>query len=111
VLRFIRIATEYLDGASGAYDSFDRDRAYEALRPDQIWENFAQSIQRLIRLSEYAQKPAPSMGSHGRQYIELAAKRLASDPYTAAYLAGYAVLSLLRPIIGDCRPRARMPAG
>jgi len=101
VIRFIRIATEYLDGASGAYDSFDRDRAYEALRPDQIWENFAQSIQRLIHLSEYAKKPAPSLGNRSRQYINMAANRLASDPYTAAYVAGYAVLSLLRPIIGD----------
>jgi len=100
-LRFIGIALEYLDGADGRYDSFDRDKDYEIVSPESIWESFAQVLQRLTRLPEYAKKKPAAFDANAKAFIAEAVKTMQAEPSIASYLGGYAVLSLLRPIIGS----------
>ncbi len=100
-LRFIRIAVEYLDGASGKYESFHRDRELPALEAEALWGAFAQSIQRLIHLAEYSAKAPTALQAEGKAYLALVAERFAADSRAAAYAAGYAVLSLSRSLVGQ----------
>ncbi len=100
-LRFIRIAAEYLDGASGRYESFDRSPDYVDLEAETIWEDFAQTIQRLARLAEYAIKPPATLPPAAKDLAARAAAELGRTPNAAAYLAGYAVLAILRGVVGE----------
>lgn len=100
-LRFIRVATEYLDGAAGRYESFDRDPEYVDLGAEAIWENFAQTIQRIARLAEYAAKPPVTLPPAAKAFAAKATSELALAPTSAVYLAGYAVLAILRGVVGE----------
>lgn len=99
-LRYIRIAREYLDGASGRYESFERNQKYSVLDADQVWDSFAQSIQRFIKLGEYVAKPPANLHSSGRALIRSLYTALNQNPRISAYIGGYLVLSLNRDIIG-----------
>jgi glycosidase len=100
-LRFIRIAAEYLDGASGRYESFDRNPEYLDLGAETIWEHFAQTIQRIARLAEFASKPPAALPPAAKAFAIKAAEELAAQADAAAYLAGYAVLAILRGVVGE----------
>jgi glycosidase len=119
-LRFIRIAYEYLDGASGRYESFARDPERAELPAEAIWEKFAQILQRLLKLAEFKAEAAPAAPAAGAQEALRTAPRpaaesspadddpaavlaavLAASPSTVAYLAGYASLALMRGIVGQ----------
>ncbi|MEW6566149.1 MAG: alpha-amylase family glycosyl hydrolase [Spirochaetota bacterium] len=99
-LRYIRIAREYLDGASGRYESFERKQEYSTLEAEQVWDSFAQSMQRFIKLGEYIEKPPANLQSSGRTFVASLYKALSEDPRISAYIAGYLVLALNRGIIG-----------
>lgn len=99
-LRYIRIAREYLDGASGRYESFECHQEYSTLEAEQVWDAFAQSIQRFIKLGEYISKPPAALHTNGRTFIEDLYTILNKQPLVSAYIAGYLVLSLSRGIIG-----------
>ena len=100
-LRFIRIAAEYLDGASGRYESFDRSPDYVDLEAETIWEQFAQTIQRLARLVEYATKPPATLPPAAKTFAAKAVEGIAAEANAADYLAGYAVLAILRGVVGE----------
>ncbi|HCM26932.1 MAG TPA: alpha-amylase [Treponema sp.] len=100
VLRFARLAAEYIDGASGKYESFVRDESYVGIESEAIWEGFAQSLQRLLRLPEYAAKPPAALTPPALRFVSDATGRLATEPNAAAYVAGYAVLAMLRGVVG-----------
>ncbi|MFQ3547981.1 MAG: alpha-amylase family glycosyl hydrolase, partial [Termitinemataceae bacterium] len=99
-IRFIKLAREYLDGASGRYESFERKQTYTALEEQLVWDSFALSLQRLIKLSEYGLKPSASMTARGQTFVKDLAEQLSAVSRKTAYLAGYLVLSLCRGIIG-----------
>lgn len=99
-LRFIGLARDYLDGASGRYESFERSKEYLALGTEKVWIAFALTVQRLIKLGEYAAK-TPATLRYGKTFIMELVTRLSQEPRVAAYLAGYVVLSLVRGIIGE----------
>jgi len=99
-LRYIRIAREYLDGASGRYESFERAQEYSAIAAEQVWDSFAQSMQRFIKLGEYVLKPPANLQKPGKAFIESIYTALSENPRISAYIAGYLVLALNRGIIG-----------
>ncbi|GAB1481965.1 hypothetical protein MASR2M78_07800 [Treponema sp.] len=100
-LRFIKVALDYLDGSDGRYDSFDRDEKYALVRPERIWETFAQGFQRLERIWEFTKKCPVSVDGAAKNFISDAGKALLAQPSIASYLAGYMLLSILRPLIGS----------
>ncbi|AEJ20713.1 alpha-amylase family glycosyl hydrolase [Gracilinema caldarium] len=100
ILRYIRIAREYLDGASGRYESFERKQEYNIIEAEQIWDTFAQSMQRFIKLGEYVEKPPASLQANGKTLIHTMYTKLHENPRISAYIAGYLVLALHRGIIG-----------
>lgn len=99
-LRFIKVASEYLYGSSGEYESFTPEKSYPESRAETTWEEFALIVQRLIRIAELPAKPPATLHEKGRTFIQKIAERLRSEPESCAYVAAYTLLSLSRGIIG-----------
>ncbi len=101
VIRFALIAEEYLDGASGRYEAFERELPAKDMVAEDIWEEFSLSLQKLVKLAEYGTTPPASLSETGRALVAHAASVFGQRPETASFLAGYLTLALLRGIVGE----------
>ncbi|WP_243692861.1 alpha-amylase family glycosyl hydrolase [Treponema sp. J25] len=100
-LRYVQIARDYLDGASGQYESFERDSSYTMVQDEKIWESFALSLQRLFKLVEYEGRPPAAFSTSTKNLIKELVRTCGEQPRVASYVAGYAILALNRGIIGE----------
>ena len=101
VIQFAIIAEEYLDGASGRYEAFERSLPFNEMVTDIIWEEFSLSLQKLVKLAEYGITPPSGLSATGRILVERATTMLTQRPETASFLAGYLTLALLRGVVGE----------
>ena len=101
VIRFATIAEEYLDGASGRYEAFEKSLPAGEMVAEVIWEEFSLSLQRLVKLAEYGTTPPASLSETSQALVARAAAVFTQRPETVSFLAGYLTLALLRGIVGE----------
>ena len=106
-LDFIRVAAEYLDGASGRYEAFRSEEDFAQREAESVWEEFAQSLEKLQRLGEYAKKAPAALSKEAAAFTRDLTKAFVGRENALAYLAGYLALSLLRGVLGKDAPRGR----
>ncbi|QQO11319.1 alpha-amylase [Breznakiella homolactica] len=99
-MAFITTARKYLSGAGGRYEPYPCGENTCSPDPEHIWEDLSAFIRRFILISEYAAKAPAALGKKGKSFIGELAETVNAKPYRTAFVMGYGVLALLRPIIG-----------
>jgi glycosidase len=104
-LAFIDAAIRFIPG--NGYEPFAGEQGHAPVPPEDIWTEFAAYLYRLIKLAEYT-KPGHKVdeamkkaGAKGERLLKDLAKNIAARPGLGAFAAGYGILALLRPILGE----------
>jgi glycosidase len=103
-LAFIDAAIRFIPG--NGYEPFTAARNCTAIPPEEIWEQFAAFLYRLILLARYtgtgskADQTVKKPGKTGEQLLKYLAENKAARPGLRAFAAGYGLLALLRSILG-----------
>ncbi len=100
VRTFAEIAEEYLDGASGRYEAFDRSVKAESGNADAAWKEFSGSLERLTLIALYGKKKPAALSAKAVEFIDSLASEFSVDEAFLPYLAGYLALSILRGVLG-----------
>jgi hypothetical protein len=99
-LAFINTAALYLNGAGGRYDPFTTEWDHPRIESEAIWEHLSRYLRRFILLSpKNSLEPLPADSSLAPFLKELG-DQIGTNSRISAYVLGYGVLTLLRPIIG-----------
>ncbi|MDR3138809.1 MAG: alpha-amylase, partial [Treponema sp.] len=99
-LAFINTAAVYLNGAGGRYDPFETERDHPRMEPAAGWEHLSRYLRRFILLSpKNSPETLPADGALA-PFIKELGGQIGANSRMSAYVLGYGVLSLLRPIIG-----------
>ncbi|MFA6505360.1 MAG: alpha-amylase family glycosyl hydrolase [Treponemataceae bacterium] len=99
-LNFIRVASEYIDGASGRYESFDTKGTFTQRSAESIWEEFSQALNSILLLGDYAKKTPETLKEDAGIFVKNLTKNFAAEEDSLVYLAGYLVFTLLRGVLG-----------
>jgi hypothetical protein len=105
VLAFADAAIRFIPG--NGYEPFAGAQGHAPLAPEDIWTEFAAYLYRQIRLAEYVKpghksgETVKKAGRAGERLLKKVAENIAARPGLSAFAAGYGILALLRPIIGE----------
>jgi hypothetical protein len=105
VLAFVDAAKRFIPG--NGYEPFTGAQGHVPLPYEDIWTEFAAYLYRLIRLAEYvttghkADEAMKKAGRGGERLLKALAENIAARPGLGAFAAGYGILALLRPIVGE----------
>jgi glycosidase len=100
-LAFINIAAAYIDGAGGRYDPFSTTGDHPPIESAAVWENLSAYLRRFMLLSPQNSPAAQNAGNSLAPFLQEWGDQIEAKPRMGAYVLGYGVLTLLRPIIGE----------
>jgi hypothetical protein len=109
VIRFIKTASLFLDGASGKYDPFVSENAASSIDAKIIWQHAEKYLERLINIESLAANPELSNDKTSAAFIADLIKTMKAKSYAAiAYSAGYGLCIILRDVLGSSGHEAKL---
>jgi hypothetical protein len=106
IIRFIKTAGIFLDGASGKYDPFIAESDCDSIDAKSIWENAKSYLQRLINLESLASNSEIKKDKTNAAFVKEIIAAVKVKPQIIAFAAGYGLCTILRDILGsECNGR------
>jgi hypothetical protein len=101
IIRFIRTAGIFLDGASGRYDPFVSENSSESIDAKLIWEHAEKYLQRLINFESLLSNAKIKKDKMSAAFIANLITTMRVKPEVVAYATGYGICTILRDILGE----------